>query len=313
MSVKKSRVTSRKELSELIRIGDDLLNIVEKMTMSDDDEYQKKRNIFIAEYGKWYRQCLPLIKSLIPDKTSRFESLHHTDKRSGTNEYTYTIQDFIHGRYFENRPKSYTDEITAKKLREQKSILEMAMPRMDDFSFDMERFVKINPIRAEPSSSISKQKKLLNTDFTDEHYNRIKAEINSTYKNGFLLASILLSKELIRNLLIDMIRKRFPPTSDEHIDLFFDFNIQAFKSTEELIEVVKVNKNRFDLNPEAIEHLVKSIQAMEPKLKPDSHTFRSISTQKDIIEMEIKEIVNLLNDINEFMKNKSDENWSTII
>ncbi|WP_407356058.1 hypothetical protein [Methanolobus sp. WCC5] len=292
----------RKELSELIKKGNELLELLEEKSVTNDQEYQKKRNMFIADYNKWYSRCLPVVRSMVPDKAVRFESLYHTNKRSGTNEYTYTIQDYIHGIYFKDKPKSYTDNITSKRVKEQNSILQAALPRTDDFSFDMERFVKINPIPGQPSYSISKQNKLIEIDFEDEHYNSIRTEINSCFKRGSFMAVLLLSKELIRNLLLDIIRIRFTPMSEENISLYYDPHNNNYMDIRPLLGMLTEKKEEMGIDTKAIDQLVKMAASIDPKPDPKAHTFRNIPTHEDIDNYKINDTLILLNDILELMK-----------
>ncbi|WP_406671357.1 hypothetical protein V7O67_07430 [Methanolobus sp. ZRKC4] len=293
--------TSKQEIADLIRIADEMLEILEYKIATNNHEYQKNRNTFIAEYTKWYTRCLPIIRSILPDKAPRYESLYHTNKRSGTNEYTYTIQDYIQGVYFKDKPKSYTDNITCKRLKEQRSILKTAPPRINDFSFEIEKFVKINPIYGQTSSSISKHERFMDIRFSDDHYNSIKAEINSCYKRGFFVATFLLSKELIRNLLIDIIKINFHPISDEQISLYYDFQNNTHKEMWQLLGTLIEKKEEIDINSEAIENLIEMLEAMDQKMRPGSHSFKSISTREDIDNYRLDELVELLNDIVEFM------------
>ena len=301
MTGKNPRGTSKQEIADLVRIADEMLELLEYKIASNNHEYQKNRNTFIAEYTKWYTRCLPIIRSILPDKAPRYESLYHTNKRSGTNEYTYTIQDYIQGVYFKDKPKSYTDNIMCKRLKEQRSILKTASPRINDFSFEFEKFVKINPIYGQPSSSISKYERFMDISFSDEHYNSIKAEINSCYKRGFFVATFLLSKELIRNLLIDIIRINFQPISDEQISLYYDFQNETHKEMWQLLGTLVQKKEEININSEVIENLIEMFAAMDQKIKLGSHSFKSISTREDIDKYRLDEIVELLNDIVEFM------------
>ncbi|WP_340818676.1 hypothetical protein [Methanolobus sp. WCC4] len=292
----------RNELTHLIRSGNEILGLLEDDSTANEHEYQKKRNMFISDYNKWYSRCLPIVRTMMPDRSVRFESLHHTTRRSGTNEYTYTIQDYIHGVYFNGRPKSYTDSIAAKRVREQISILKDAVPRTGDFSFEMEKFVKINPIHRQPSNAISKHAKLVDAEFNDEHYVLMKNEINSTFKRGSLFAAFVLSRELIRNLLLDMIRLRFPPSLPEYLYLYYDMQNNCHKEIRALIGVIDEKKDDFDLNPDALEHLIEMIDVFEPKTRPSSHSFLTVPTREHLEEYKIEEIVDLLIDIIDFMK-----------
>ena len=293
---------SRKDISELLNTGEKLLELLEEMSVNNEHEYQKNRNIFTSEFVKWYNKCLPLIRSMVPDKATRFESLYHTNKRSGMNEYTYTVQDYIHGIYFKDKPKSYTDAIVSKRIKEQISILQASIARVSDFTFDMESFVKINPINRVDSSSITKQNKLINIDFFDEHYNSIRTEINTCFKQGFYMASLELSKILIHNLLVDLIRSNFPLAGEGHRSLYYDYLKEDFRDTGELLKALSEKKHDFNINPEAIDYLIKLVSPMEPKKKPESHSFGAIPKREDVQALRIEETMELIIEIIDFIK-----------
>jgi hypothetical protein len=293
---------SRKDISGLLNTGERLLELLEEMSANNEYEYQKNRNIFTSEYVKWYNKCLPLIRSMVPDKATRFESLYHTNKRSGMNEYTYTVQDYIHGIYFKDRPKNYTDTIISKRVNEQISILQASVARTSDFTFDMESFVKINPIHRVDSSSIIRQNKLIDLDFFDEHYNSIRTEINTCFKQGFYMASLELSKRLINSLLVNLIRSNFPLPSEGHRSLYYDYLKKDFRGTEELLKALSEKKQDFDINPEAIDYLIELIIPMEPKKKPESHSFGAIPKRENIQALKIEETMELVIEIIDFIK-----------
>jgi hypothetical protein len=293
---------SRNEISGLVSTGERMLEMLDEMSANNEHEYQKNRNVFTSEYGKWYAKCLPLIRSMVPDKATRFESLYHTNKRSGMNEYTYTIQDYIHGIYFKDRPKSYTDAILSKRLKEQMSILQASVARTSDFTFDMEQFVKINPINGLDSSSIVKQNKLIDIDFVDDHYNSIRTEINTCFKQGFYMASLELSKRLIQNLLVDLIRSNFPLAGEGHRSLYYDYLKEDFRNTDELLKELSEKKHDFNVNPDAIDYLIELIGPMEPKKKPESHSFGVIPKRKDIQNLRIEEAMELIIEMTDFIR-----------
>ncbi len=305
MQPEKSSEISRAEIHELIATADRLLELLEEMVTGSEREYPKKRNIFITGYNKWYTHTLPVIRDMVPDRAGRFGSLYYTSKRSGTNEYTYTIQDYIHGIYFKDKPKSYTDGIVIKRLREQRSILQTAVARVSDFSFDMERFVKINPIHRESASSISKQEKLIDIDFTDEHYSSIKAEINQSFKRGAYMATFLLSKELIRNLLIDILRTSYPPTCDENIAVYYNLTNGSFNNLRSLLTTLKDIKDEIDIKKGSIDQIIEIIETFEPEHDPYFHSFIGIPTRSETEIYRIGETVEILNNIVHTMKKQT--------
>jgi len=171
-----------------------------------------------------------------------------------------------------------------------------------DFTFDMEQFVKINPINGLDSSSIVKQNKLIDIDFIDDHYNSIRTEINTCFKQGFYMASLELSKRLINSLLVDLIRSNFPLAGEGHRSLYYDYLKEDFRDTEELLKELSEKNHDFNINPEAFDYLIELISPMEPKKKPESHSFGDIPKREDIQNLRIEEAIELIIEIIDFIK-----------
>lgn len=127
---------SKQEVHELLNKGNELLDILEQNSVWNSLDYIKNRSRFVSGYTKWYKRSLCVIRDLSPDRYDKFKSIFSTNKRSGVNEYTYTIQDYIHGIYLENGPKNHTDEVTSRKLKEQIEILSYASSRINEFSLN---------------------------------------------------------------------------------------------------------------------------------------------------------------------------------
>ncbi|MEZ5333827.1 MAG: hypothetical protein R2741_00565 [Methanolobus sp.] len=166
----------------------------------------------------------------------------------------------------------------------------------------MEKFAKINPISSQSSASIVKQDHLVDVEFFEDHYNSIKTEINISFKRGNTISAFMLSRELIRNLLLDLIRIRFPPASAENVNLYYDLKNNTHREVRVLTGVIRRQKDDFDLNPEALDHLANMIDVMEPKTRPGSHSFFTVITRENLEHYRINEIAELLVEMIEFTK-----------
>lgn len=296
---------SKQEVHELLNKGNELLDILEQNSVWKSLDYTKNRSRFVSGYTKWYKQSLSFIRDLSPDRYDKFKGIFTTNKRSGVNEYTYTIQDYIHGIYLENKPKNYTDEIVSRKLKEQIEILKSASARINEFSFDLESYVRINPIYSNrPAFTSNNPNKILDTDLEDEHYNSLMTEINSTFRLELFISTFLLSKELIENLLIDILRLIFPPTSDENISLYYDMEKQKFKDLDRLLDTINKNKKKLPFDDDALEELIGMLGVMTSRDKPTSHSRIKIPDREDIKGYRIKETVEILQNTKQALMNE---------
>ncbi|MBN2110654.1 MAG: hypothetical protein JW705_06160, partial [Methanosarcinaceae archaeon] len=286
---------SKQEVQELLHTGDELLDILEQNYTWESKEYAKNRSLFVSGYTKWYKRSLTVIRKLRPDRANRFQNLFSTNKRSSVNEYTYTVQDYIHGTYLDNEPRNHTDEVTSRRLKEQMEILRSASTRINEFTFVFEQFVKINPIySSQESPAENDTKKLLQVNFEDEHYNSLKTEINSTFRLGLFISTFLLSRELIENILIDIMRLIFPPASDENISIYFDIDSQSFKDLNLLLDTVIKIKEELPFDNSAVDEIISSLENMRFKDRPASHSRLRTPNREDILAYRINENVEKL-------------------
>ncbi len=297
---------SEQEIVSLVEKCDEMLEILERNSVWNEEEYQKNRSKFIAGYTKWYRHSLPIIRDLIPERADKFQGIFRTAKRSGINDYTYTIQDYIHGIYLDNRLKVYTDGITARRLKEQKDILMDAIPRIDGFTFDIHRFVKINPINANITSfSGEETTKLLNIELNDEHYRKLKNEINATFKHGLFISAFMLSRKLIENLMIDILRTRFPAVSNENIELYFDTEHKVHKDFNLLLDAFEQQKEEIPIDTEELIEFIEELNSFRLKEDESSHSFNKIPDQNTIRKYNVEGVIEGLLDILSILKEES--------
>ncbi|WP_406656994.1 hypothetical protein V7O62_00180 [Methanolobus sp. ZRKC2] len=284
----------------------ELLNILEQNYTWNSKEYARNRSRFISGYTKWYKQSRAVIRDLIPDRYNRFQSLFSTNKRSGINEYTYTVQDYIHGIHLENESRNYTDEVTSRRLKEQMEILRSAFSRIDEFSFDLEKFVRINPIYPDQTSFKENNKNtILEIELGEEHYNSLKVEMNSTFRLGMFISTFLLSRKLIENLLVDILRLIFPPTSDENISLYFDIKNQSFKDLDILSETFAKKKKELPFKASVVDEILIALERMKYEDKPTSHSGIIIPERQDILSYRIEETVEMLLSMKQILREKA--------
>lgn len=283
---------SKQEVNELLDNGYKLLNILEQNYAWNSKEYARNRSRFISGYTKWYKRSKEIICSLSPDRCKRFQGLFSTNKRSGINEYTYTIQDYIHGVYLEKQARNYVDEVTSKRLKEQMEMLRTASSRLNEFSFDLESFVKINPIYSNRASFTTENtNQIIDIDLEDEHYNSLKTEINSSFRTGLFISTFLLSRTLIENLLIDVLRHIYPPITDENISIYYNIEDQNFRDLNILTSTVTERKSQIPFDDHVLDEILLTLERMSLENIPTSHSDIKIPDREEIISYRIGDTV----------------------
>ena len=62
---------------------------------------------------------------------------------------------------------------------------------------------------------------LIDVTFSENFYDGLIGEINGCYQSGFYTAAINLSRKLVENLFIEVLRKKYPPNVGSNLSLYF--------------------------------------------------------------------------------------------
>lgn len=77
---------------------------------------------------------------------------------------------------------------------------------------------------------------LITEKFGELFYNKLKTEINLGYKLGLYSSVVVLCRKLVENLLIDILRKKYPRNKKGNLKLYFDKNGGRFHDFGILID-----------------------------------------------------------------------------
>lgn len=76
-------------------LRDELGNIYKNLSSERKEEIEKC--VFKSKYNAWYNESIALIKQLIPERLTDFQSYYKIEKRKDINCETYTISDYLIG------------------------------------------------------------------------------------------------------------------------------------------------------------------------------------------------------------------------
>ena len=135
------------DLGVLVTMGEQMKEDLERRI--EKNEYETTKDTVYIEncYQRWYTESFVVIKQLLPDRLTEFESLYMGDRRrKKIDTTTFTIQDWLNGiRIVSNSSGKKTfDDFNAMGMRfvNQQKILKSVKARFDSTLFDIKQFVQ---------------------------------------------------------------------------------------------------------------------------------------------------------------------------
>lgn len=155
------------------------------------------------------------------------------------------------------------------------------------------------------SSGFTAKVEFISSIFYDEFYNQLKKEINRSYRFKIYTSTFILSRKMIENLVIDVLRLKFPPLNEVNIDLYFRTKDGRFHDFTILLKNLEDKKHDFDVDTQIIEEFISLIKPFRPKANSKAHSIIMIGEEKELLDLKIERMVelilklknNLLNDL----------------
>ena len=144
--------------------------------------------------------------------------------------------------------------------------------------------------------------------FDDVFYNNLKKEINSSYRFGLFTATFVLSRKIIENLLIDVLRLKFPQNLENNRFLYFRSKGRRFHDFTVLLKNLEDKIEEFGVDKYIIEELLPLVKVFRPQSNSKAHSIIIVGEEKNLIDTKVERMVELLlklkkNLINELRKN----------
>lgn len=135
--------------------------------------------------------------------------------------------------------------------------------------------------------------------FNDLFLDYIRKEINETYKNGQLLACIILSRKLLEVLIIRIFEVFFPKKTggkyeESNHSLWFDKNRSQYHNFEQLLLNLKENSGEFHEDKELVEDVYSAIQKIRKSVNKYAHRDYKIPNDGVLKDLDIESVVVLV-------------------
>lgn len=135
---------------------------------------------------------------------------------------------------------------------------------------------------------------LIDTQFEDYFPKHLVHEINLTFLYGFYTSTMLLARKLIENLLIDLLKDKFPPNKQENKQLYYDESRGRFRFFAEIITSLTSKRTDFIGKEKTIDRLVNKITPFKEQADLNAHSIGIVSQQDDILKHDFKEMIELI-------------------
>ena len=134
---------------------------------------------------------------------------------------------------------------------------------------------------------------LIDIKFEDIFYRNLTQEINKCYKLGAYTASFTLSRKLIENLVIDILRRKFPQ-SQENLEIYYRSNEGRFHDLSVLLRNLEEKKKEFGIEEETIDEFFKLIKPFRPTANSNAHSIIVWGEKDSLDKLQIEKMAGLL-------------------
>lgn len=126
---------------------------------------------------------------------------------------------------------------------------------------------------------------------TKEHI----SELNKAYTHKCYTCVSILLRKIIENKLIDILRHKFPPTSKENKELYFDIAQKRFKDLEIVIKNIRKKSSDFGVDKKLVERIADLTGILKNKANDNTHSwFHIIKNKAEIQEVHPQMVFELI-------------------
>lgn len=158
-------------------------------------------------------------------------------------------------------------------------------------SFEKKKVPKEKPI-TKPASG---KDKFLSLNVKDNFYKKLENEINLVYSTEAYTATFVLSRKLIENLVIEVLRKKYGNKTKENVEIYFSTDFARFHDFSMLLQNLEDRKSDFDMDEGIVENFISLVKPFRKKANRDAHSIVDFTDKKrDLEKYDIQQMADLL-------------------
>ena len=120
-------------------------------------------------------------------------------------------------------------------------------------------------------------------------------EINRAYSAGCYTSVFILCRKIIENMIIDILRKKFPPDTEDNTELYYDFKRKRFKDFKIILDNFYSKRDEFGIDRKIVERTVSYAHPLRKEANDKAHSWYHLVRKKEEIEkIDIQGIIDLI-------------------
>ncbi len=118
----------------------------------------------------------------------------------------------------------------------------------------------------------SNRKDLIISIPTEHFYHELRKEINFAWKIGLFTSTLILTRKYIENLVIDVLRKKYPQRIGSNINIYFDNKNKRFHDFSILLDNLAERKDDFEPDTHLILKFLEKVKPFKGKANATTHS-----------------------------------------
>ncbi len=131
---------------------------------------------------------------------------------------------------------------------------------------------------------------------TTEHFKKGHIhELNKAYTFGCNTAVFILGRKIVENLIIDILKKKYPEKVKANKELYFDTAQGRLKDFEVIIKNLKSKKSDFGTENKAVERLCDLAKVLKDDANNKTHSwYHLVENKKEVDDLNLKAIFEII-------------------
>lgn len=127
-------------------------------------------------------------------------------------------------------------------------------------------------------------------------------EINRTYTYKCYTATFVLCRKVLENLLVHILKEKYPLSTREHREKYFDFSRRRCHNLSVLLQNLRKSAVDFSPHVNLVERICQLASEFKEKANEMTHSLYHIATKKEIDDKNFQGILNLIQELEKKMR-----------
>ena len=145
------------------------------------------------------------------------------------------------------------------------------------------------------SSAIVKIIEIVKYDTADHFIKGHIDELNRAYTFKCYTAVFILARKIVENLIIDILKKKFPERVKANKELYFDINQKRLRDFDDILKNLRGKKNDFGSENKAVERLCDLASKLKENANNKTHSrYHLVEKKKEIDDLNLNAVFELI-------------------